>query len=110
MDRIEFESTSPLLPEAALATIARIADTLKQHPNIKLVEVCGHTDDGGELDPNFLLSQQRAETVRAHLVAKGIEATRLRSRAFGKAIPIFPNDTPANRAHNRRVDFRVLEQ
>lgn len=110
MQRIEFDVASPLVRDEDLATLAHIAELLKQHPNVRLVEVCGHSDDGGELDPNFLLSQQRAEAVRAQLVSKGVEGPRLRTRAYGKSIPIYPNDTPQNRAHNRRVEFRILTQ
>ena len=110
VERIEFEAGNPFVRDEDRALLDRIVETLKQRPNVKLVEVCGHTDDGGELDPNLVLSQQRAETVRGYLVSKGIDAARLRTRAYGKTIPIVPNDTPANRAHNRRVDFRILEQ
>lgn len=110
LDRVEFDSASPLLRAEEHARLDRIAAILKDHPNVRLVEICGHTDDGGELDPNLLLSQQRADLVRGYLVSKGVEGQRLRTRAYGKTIPIFPNDTPENRAHNRRVDFRILEQ
>lgn len=109
-DRIEFDSGSPLLRDVDRPTLDRIADLLQKNPHVRLVEIHGHTDDGGEPDPNTLLSQQRAEAVRAYLVTKGVDANRLRTRAFGKSVPIFPNDTPDGRARNRRVELRILEQ
>jgi OOP family OmpA-OmpF porin len=110
LDRIEFDSGSPLVRDQDRPVLDRIVEALKQRPNVRLVEIHRHTDDGGERDPNLVLSQQRADTVRAYLVTRGIDGVRLRSRAFGKTVPLFPNDTAEGRAKNRRVDFRILEQ
>jgi outer membrane protein OmpA-like peptidoglycan-associated protein len=110
LDRVEFDSAGSLLRDQDRPTLDRIAKLLKDNPHVKLVELHGHTDDGGELDPNLLLSQQRAEVVRSYLVSQGVDAARLRTRAFGKTVPIEPNDTPQGRARNRRVDFRIVEQ
>lgn len=110
MDRIAFDSASPLIRDSEYATLNRVAELLQQNPHVTMVEIHGHTDDGGEVDPNLLLSQQRAEAVRGYLVNKGVSGARLRTRAFGKTIPIAPNDTPDGRAQNRRVDFRIVGQ
>ncbi|MBM4360515.1 MAG: OmpA family protein [Deltaproteobacteria bacterium] len=107
---MEFDKGSPVIRDTDFARLGRIAEVLKQSPHVRMVELHGHTDDGGDADPNLVLSQQRAEAVRAYLVNQGVEGTRLRSRAFGKTIPIAPNATPAGRAQNRRVEFRIVEQ
>jgi OOP family OmpA-OmpF porin len=110
LERVEFDAGSPLLRDTDFPLLDRIAEQLKQHPEVVMVELHGHTDDGGEPDPNLVLSQQRAEAVRGYLVNKGVAGSRLRSRAFGKTIPIAPNDTTEGRARNRRVDFRITQQ
>jgi hypothetical protein len=79
------------------------------------LEVQGHTDNVGAEDMNQKLSQARAESVMAALVAKGIDAGRLSAKGFGSSVDYrdhgkdIPNDTPAHRAMNRRVEFHVLQ-
>jgi outer membrane protein OmpA-like peptidoglycan-associated protein len=69
------------------------------------IEVQGHTDNVGNDAYNMKLSQSRADAVRAYLVSHGVEASRLVSKGYGFHQPLVPNDTPANRALNRRVQF-----
>ncbi|MGH7270072.1 MAG: OmpA family protein, partial [Polyangiaceae bacterium] len=54
---------------------------------------------------NMHLSQSRADAVRAYLVAHGIAPERLVAKGYGFHQPLVPNDTAANRALNRRVQF-----
>ena len=70
-----------------------------------ILEVQGHTDSQGTADSNQRLSQQRADAVRAYLVAHGINSSRLTSKGYGMTQPIAPNDSAANRAKNRRIEF-----
>src|SRR6202041_1599888 len=69
------------------------------------IEVQGHTDNVGADAYNMNLSQTRADAVRAYLVSHGVAASRLISKGYGFHQPLVPNDTPANRALNRRVQF-----
>jgi len=73
------------------------------------VRVDGHTDDRGGADYNMALSQRRADSVRDWLVARGIAADRLVTRAFGPARPAASNDTDEGRQRNRRVEISVLD-
>ncbi|MCK5741663.1 MAG: OmpA family protein [Chlorobi bacterium] len=69
------------------------------------VEVVGHTDDVGDPDENLTLSSERAASVKAWLVNKGIAEDRITTRGAGQNEPIVPNDSKANRQKNRRVEF-----
>ncbi len=69
------------------------------------LEVQGHTDSVGGDSYNMRLSQERAEAVRAYLLAKGIAGRRLLAKGYGLHQPLVPNDTAANRELNRRVQF-----
>ena len=56
-----------------------------------------------------MLSQERAEAVRAALIERGVPAERLVARGYGVLRPIAPDTDADSRARNRRVEFRVLE-
>ncbi|MEL6873254.1 MAG: OmpA family protein, partial [Pseudomonadota bacterium] len=87
-------------------TIARIADIAKGCPNVS-ISVDGHTDSTGSDTLNQRLSQQRAASVVSALVAAGVPADRLAAKGFGETRPLLPNNTAANRAKNRRIEFSV---
>mgnify|MGYP000963433111 CR=1 FL=1 len=54
---------------------------------------------------NLALSQQRAQTVVAYLVQRGVAAARLRAVGQGSQVPVADNRTEAGRAKNRRVEL-----
>jgi OOP family OmpA-OmpF porin len=82
---------------------------LKEHPELKRIEIQGHTDSTGDDFVNLRLGQERAESVKRALVKRGVAGTRLIPKGYGEQGPIAPNDTPAGRAKNRRVEFTIME-
>ena len=98
--------------DAVLATsfpvLTAVADALAATPSIRHVSVEGHTDDVGEEAANLALSQRRAASVVTWLTGHGIAADRLTSLGFGETRPVTPGTTPAIRAQNRRVEFRIV--
>ena len=81
--------------------------------NLEVIIAVGHTDGIGSVPYNQKLSVRRAESVKAYLVSKGIEANRVYTEGKGKSQPIAPNaingkDNPAGRAKNRRVEIEVV--
>ncbi|MBK6635569.1 MAG: OmpA family protein [Chitinophagaceae bacterium] len=67
----------------------------------------GHTDSQGKDEYNQTLSEERAASVRAYLVSKGIDESRLSSAGYGETTPVADNKTAAGRAKNRRVEMTL---
>jgi outer membrane protein OmpA-like peptidoglycan-associated protein/opacity protein-like surface antigen len=84
-----------------------VAESLVGNPDI-VIEVGGHTDITGSAATNQRLSQARADAVRAYLASKGVRPDRMTARGYGPAQPVAPNNTPAGRAQNRRVELRRM--
>lgn len=81
--------------------------------NLEVIIAVGHTDSIGSVAYNQKLSVRRAESVKAYLVSKGVEANRIYTEGKGKSQPVAPNtingkDNPAGRAKNRRVEIEVV--
>lgn len=83
---------------------------MTDHPEVKHVRVEGHTDNIGSADYNKKLSAQRAQSVVQWLANHGIAKERLTAQGMGKEQPMVPNDSDANRAINRRVEFHIEDQ
>jgi outer membrane protein OmpA-like peptidoglycan-associated protein len=71
------------------------------------ITVEGHTDSRGADDMNQKLSEDRASSVRAYLVERGVKPERIKSVGRGESNPIASNDTPEGRANNRRVEIII---
>lgn len=103
-----------ILPRSFPVLLA-VADALNASPQIHRVSVEGHTDDVGDDARNLDLSQRRAASVVAFLVAHGIEAGRLEARGYGETRPEQPIEGLRGRAlrtarsANRRVAFRITD-
>jgi OOP family OmpA-OmpF porin len=98
-------NSADLLPEAD-PIIARVAALAKQFGGVA-IEIQGHTDSDGSPEGNQVLSERRASAVVEAIVALGVPAEQLDSVGFGESQPVAPNDTPENKALNRRVQFVV---
>jgi outer membrane protein OmpA-like peptidoglycan-associated protein len=87
-----------------LNAVARI---LEATPAISKLTIEGYADSTGDETFNKQLSQDRAEAVKAYLLKKGVEPSRLEAVGLGTEHPVAPNDTDEGRAKNRRVEFKV---
>lgn len=105
---ILFETGKDVLVESSFDKLDAVATLLKANPKFKL-EIDGHTDNTGGSALNKELSLKRAEAVKAYLVKKGIEESRLIAKGYGDTQPVDTNDTPEGRANNRRVELIVIQ-
>ena len=108
--QIHFETDSAVIKGDSFIILDEVADVMLRNPQIRRVEVQGHTDNRGEDDYNQRLSQSRAESVVQYLVDAGVDPRRLEARGYGESQPIAPNVTAAGRAKNRRVEFHIQDQ
>ena len=86
------------------ATVAEIVKMLKGSPALKIA-VEGHTDNVGQAAANKSLSEKRAQSVMAAIVAGGVDAKRLSATGYGQEKPIADNRGEEGRAKNRRVEL-----
>ncbi|RJG42636.1 OmpA family protein [Motilimonas pumila] len=104
---VVFEEGSAHLTPEALTILEAVAARLVQTDNA--IEVAGHASDTGTPEANLLLSQQRAEAVKAFLVSQGVLAERLTLKGFGETQPVATNDTLPGQTANKRVELRMLK-
>jgi outer membrane protein OmpA-like peptidoglycan-associated protein len=109
LERVEFELGSAKLKAESDAVLSAVLEALRAHPEIRRVEVQGHTDSRGQAAKNRDLSRRRAEAVVAWLVERGIAAERLKATGFGADKPLTTNATDEGRQTNRRVEFHIVE-
>jgi len=106
---ITFDAGTYALTEEAKRVLDEIAMLLAGQPQVSLL-ISGHTDDSGQSAFNLKLSQDRADAVKAYLVSRGIDATRLFTQGLGETRPVAENATEEGREKNRRVEFTWQEE
>ncbi|MFN7271408.1 MAG: OmpA family protein [Gammaproteobacteria bacterium] len=98
--------SSEITPQGQLVLDSLVAG-LQRRAGTKL-EIRGHTDSVGSDAYNLALSQRRADSVKAYLVSKGLNAADLSTIGLGEMQHIATNDTAEGREQNRRVTLQAL--
>jgi len=110
-DKMLFKSGSYTVTERAREILAKVAVVINGKPDFEaLVE--GHTDDvpysNGPLIDNWDLSVKRSTAIVRELQDLGVQPGQLIAAGRAEYNPLVSNDTPANRAINRRTKIYVL--
>jgi chemotaxis protein MotB len=117
-----FPSGKDQLKDGGKDVLGAVADVIRNDQQLaeRFFQVAGHTDaqplNGGPFKDNWGLSAMRARTVLVFLITKtdakdgggGLDATRLHAAGYGDTDPIAPNETPAEREKNRRVELVLM--
>lgn len=123
-------AATPAAPAGALAKVSYTADALFDFDksvlkadgktklnelvnkikdiNLEVIIAVGHTDSVGTDAYNQKLSLARSEAVKAYLLSKGVDKTRIYTEGKGKTKPVADNKTAEGRAKNRRVEIEVV--
>lgn len=105
---IYFDVNKDVVKPESYGTLKEVATVMTENPDLR-VKIAGHTDADGADASNLDLSKRRGAAVKNELVKTfGINASRLESDGLGENQPVAPNDTPSNKALNRRVEFIKL--
>lgn len=101
-----FAQDSDELTPASRDNLRRLATSLEQYPNTRLM-IVGHTDSQGGSDKNLDLSERRARALSSFFEQIGVSRARITAIGRGDAEPIAMNDTDAGRQWNRRVEIAI---
>lgn len=107
MEKVYFATAKATILARSFPLLNNVARVLRDHPEIQLIRVEGHTDSQGARDYNVGLSQRRANSVKDYLIHQGVDGTRLQAKGFGPDRPADTNKTDAGRSNNRRVEFVI---
>ena len=105
---VQFEFNKSNLRDDAIELLLSVYEIMSKYGNTNFM-IEGHTDSSGPKAFNKKLSLQRAESVKSHLVNKGVDGDRLSTTGFGEDNPKESNNTRKGRIANRRVEFKVVE-
>jgi outer membrane protein OmpA-like peptidoglycan-associated protein len=101
-----FDTGRATLNPGAAMKLDRLASFLNEHPD-RRVQIEGFTDSVGSDAYNQDLSERRAESVKAALVNRGIDPSRVSTEGYGKAYPVANNNDSGGRQLNRRVEVVI---
>lgn len=90
----------------AQSKIRDLATILNKNPDTYIL-IEGHTDNSGSDSHNMALSERRAKAVSGYLSSQSIGTGRLKTAWYGELQPKVDNNTEANKAQNRRVEFAI---
>ena len=111
LKQVQFATAKSTILQNSNPILDEVVRLLRVNPDIKHLDIEGHTDNRGSDELNERLSNDRAHSVMRYLIEKGgIDAGRLSAQGFGPRRPIADNNTADGRQKNRRVEFHIRDQ
>jgi outer membrane protein OmpA-like peptidoglycan-associated protein len=108
-EKLNFDTAKSEIRAADREELNTLAAALKQYPNAR-IRIVGYADSRGAAAANATLGKERADSVKAALVAEGIADTRLETASGGETNPVDTNATSTGQAENRRTELVVLQR
>ena len=105
-EKLNFDSAKSEIRSADADEVNQVAATLAQYPTAK-IRIAGYADARGAEPANVALGKARAESVKAALVVKGVDAARIKTVTGGESDPVDTNATAGGRFENRRTELIV---
>jgi OmpA-OmpF porin, OOP family len=109
LEHLLFEQRKAEIDPQSFDELEEIVALLKENPKM-IIQLEGHTDNSGNVKANLDLSQERVDAVKKYLTGKGVEKSRVKTKAFGGRQPLSKGKTEAAKILNRRVEMRVLSE
>ena len=103
---IKFGNGSTDIDEKHSPKLQSYADFMKTN-TMYTVTLVGYTDSVGSEKSNQKLSEKRAQSVKADLVKRGVDSSRVNAKGLGEKNPIADNKTAEGRAENRRIEAEL---
>src|SRR5450631_1625672 len=103
---VMFDTGRSELKSGGLRKLEQLAQFLNEHAD-RRVQIDGFTDSVGGDSYNEELSRRRADAVKAALVSRGVDPSRIGTEGYGKAYPVASNSDPGGRQLNRRVEVVI---
>ena len=108
-EKLNFDTAKSDIRAADAAEVDAVAATLAKYPTTH-IRIAGYADGTGNDAANMALGKARADSVKAALVAKGIDASRVDTVSGGSTDPVDTNATPGGRFQNRRTEVVVTSR
>lgn len=108
-EKLNFDTAKSDIRAADRDELNALGATMKQYPNSR-IRIVGYADARGTAASNATLGKERAESVKAALVADGVAAGRIETASGGETNPVDSNATPAGRFENRRTELVVIQR
>jgi chemotaxis protein MotB len=110
-DKILFDPGKTDLKPEGKDALTQVTAVLKDLAN-RNFQVAGHTDNApmksAKFRSNWDLSTARAVEVVNFMITSGLDGKRLSAAGYGDQSPVAPNDTPENKARNRRIEITLV--
>jgi chemotaxis protein MotB len=110
-DKILFDPGKTDLKPEGKDALTQVTGVLKSLPN-RNFQIAGHTDNApiksAKFRSNWDLSTARAVEVLNFMIGAGMEAKRVSAAGYADTSPVAGNDTPENKAKNRRIEITLV--